>query len=184
MHGEGFLAPVLPRRGAVRDLALAVVEQRPVDEPRPDAQDVDQLVGQAAESPGLVGVHHQLALVVQQPVVEIDHALHERRREGADAAVVEQVDAGRPPERAVRSGRAALLEDRVVAEVRVAVDHAVVRERIPPRLEHRLRDGVAIFQRRRPCSRAACGLRARSWSAGAWSTGRPPPRARGCAARP
>ena len=32
--------------------------------------------------------------------------------------------------------------------MRVAVDHAVVRERIPPRLEHRLRDGVAILQRR------------------------------------
>jgi len=66
-----------------------------------------------------------------------DHATDEARREDADAAVIEEID----PQR-----RAALLERRVVAEMRIAVDHAVTRERQPPRLEHRLGDAIARLQ--------------------------------------
>ena len=54
---------------------------------------IDQFVAEANEPPSLVGVHNQSALVVQQPVVEIDDALHEGGGKCSDAAVVEQVDA-------------------------------------------------------------------------------------------
>src|SRR5262245_17418329 len=47
VHGEGFPAPVLAGRGAIGDLALAVVEQGAVDEAGPDIQRVDQLVGKS-----------------------------------------------------------------------------------------------------------------------------------------
>ena len=40
---EGLAAAVLARRDAVGDGADAVVEDRPVDEARPDVQRVDQL---------------------------------------------------------------------------------------------------------------------------------------------
>ena len=52
-----------------------------------------------------------------------------------------------------RQRRAASLgrrrEHRVVAEMRIAVNDAVVRERIPPRAEHGARDAVAVLQGRR-----------------------------------
>ena len=67
---------------------------------------------------------------MQQSVIEIDDAADEFRREDADAAIVEKVDAGR---------LAVALEDRVIAEMRIAVDDAVAAERMPPGLEHRRR---------------------------------------------
>ena len=42
-------------------------------------------------------MHDEIVVVLAQAVVEIDHAADELRREDADAAVVEQVDAGRLP---------------------------------------------------------------------------------------
>src|SRR6266700_2065614 len=67
-------------------------------------------------------------------MVEVDHAADELRRENADAAIVEQVDAVRG---------AVLDEGRVVAEMRIAVDHAEAAERLPPSLKHRDRDAIA-----------------------------------------
>src|SRR6185312_17313338 len=93
VHGKSFLAPVLAGRGAVGNLAFAVLEQRPIDKAGPDVEYIDQLVAKADEAPGLVGVHDQSALAVQKPIVEIDDALHEGGGKGSDAAVVEQVDA-------------------------------------------------------------------------------------------
>ena len=43
VHLEGLAAAVFGRRDAVGDGAHAVVEQRAVDEARPDVEDVDQL---------------------------------------------------------------------------------------------------------------------------------------------
>ncbi len=145
MHLEGFLAPVLPGRRALRDGPHPVVEQRPIDEVRPDVEDVDQLRREPVEAPRLVGVHGLLPVARFEARVEVDDALHEGGREGPDAAVIEQVD---PLRRSGLRSRAILRDDRVVAEVGVAVDHAIVGERIPPGLEHRLRDGVAVFERR------------------------------------
>ena len=79
----------------------------------------------------------------QEPAIEIDHAADEARREDADAAVIEQVDALRLPVAGV-----ALREHRVVAQMRIAVDHRGAAERVPPGLEHRLRDAVADLDRR------------------------------------
>ena len=64
------------------------------------------------------GVDDARVIVVAQPVVEIDHAADELRREDADAAVVQEIDA---------CGPALLLEHRVVAEMRVAVDWSAER---------------------------------------------------------
>src|SRR3974390_1292470 len=65
---------------------------------------------------------------MQQAAVEIDYAADEARRKDANAAVVEQVDASR-----IALG---IIEDRVVAEVRIAVDDSVMAERRPPGGEH------------------------------------------------
>ena len=100
-----------------------------------------------AETPGLVGAHHKLVVVVQEPVIEIDHAAHELRRENPDAAVIEQVDAGRLRHILARAAFDARIEDRVVAEMRVAVDDAIAAERIPPGGEHRGRKRIAHRER-------------------------------------
>jgi hypothetical protein len=62
-------------------------------------------------------------IAVAQAGIEIDDAADESRRKDADAAIVEQIDAGR---------RAVILEDRIIAEMRIAVDHADAAERKPP----------------------------------------------------
>ena len=84
-------------------------------------------------------MHDEVAIVLEQPVIEVDHAADEALREDADAAVVEQVDAAR---------LTLLGEHRVVAEMRIAVDHAEAAERKPPGGEHRLPDAIALRQRR------------------------------------
>ena len=61
--------------------------------------------------------------------------LHEARREHPDAAEIEQVDG-------------AVRRHGVVAEMRVAVDHAVIVERHVPDAEHAQRDLVAHAERR------------------------------------
>ena len=91
-----------------------------------------------SKAPDRVGGGDAVAVVRLEAAIELDHAFDEARRKDADAAVVEEVDAGRP---------AVLLEDRVVAEMRVAVDHAEMREGPPPGLEQRRRDAVALLQR-------------------------------------
>ena len=52
----------------VGDGAHPVVQQRPVDEPRPDVERVDQFAREPLEAPGLVGVHDELVVVVEEPV--------------------------------------------------------------------------------------------------------------------
>src|SRR5215471_2044882 len=79
-------------------------------------------------------MHHQSLIAPEQAVVEVDHAADEFRGKNADAAVVEQVDTMR---------RAILDECRVVAEMRVAMDHPEPAERLPPRFEHCNREAVA-----------------------------------------
>src|SRR5712691_3328883 len=134
MHAERLAPAVFRRLDAVGEAAHAVVEQRPVDEPRPDVEHVDQFPVEPLEAPGLVGVHDEVVVAFQQPVVEVDDAADECRRKDADAAVIEEIDPRRP---------AVGLEHRVVAEMRITVDHAETAERPPPRREHRGADAVA-----------------------------------------
>ena len=68
-----------------------------------------------AKAPDGIGGGDLLAIVGLEAAIELDDAFHETRRKDADAAVVEEVQPGRA---------AVLLEDRVVAEMRVAVDDA------------------------------------------------------------
>ena len=39
-------------------------------------------------------MHDQSVVALEQAAIEIDHAADEARRENADAAIVEQIDAG------------------------------------------------------------------------------------------
>jgi hypothetical protein len=83
-------------------------------------------------------MHDALAVVLHQPVVEVEHAGDEVRREDADAAIVEQIEA---------RGRAGVVEPGgIVAEMRVAVDDAVAAERPPPGMEQRAGKQVARLQ--------------------------------------
>src|SRR5262249_3463432 len=90
------------------------------------------------ESPSLVSVHDQIVFAMEQAVIEVNDATHEFRRENADAAVVEKVDAGR---------RGIVQENSVVAEMRIAMDHAEAAERKPPGGKHRLGERVARRKR-------------------------------------
>src|SRR5262249_9154813 len=77
-------------------------------------------------------------VAVPQAAIKIDDPADELRRENADAAVVEEIDAAR---------LARLFERGVVAKMRIAVDDAEAGERQPPRLEHCGREPVANFGR-------------------------------------
>ncbi|MEN9604149.1 MAG: hypothetical protein RL545_838, partial [Actinomycetota bacterium] len=87
---------------------------------------------EAGSGAKLAEVAGRRAVVRLDRVVQIDDAADELRLEGADAAVVEQVQP---------RGAAGLLEDGIVAEVGIAMDDAVVREREPPGAEHGARPG-------------------------------------------
>src|SRR6476660_9502126 len=134
MHPERLAPTVLGRLDPIRDGAHAIVEEGAVYEPRPNVERFDQITVEAAKTPGLVGVHDQGLIALKQPVIEIDHAADELGRKNANTAVVEEID---PPRLTIGH------EDRVIAEMRIAVDDAVPAERIPPSLEHRGREPVA-----------------------------------------
>src|SRR5262245_9277692 len=141
MHLEGLLPAVHARAYAVGNGANAIFQHRTVDEIRPDIEDVDHLVREAAEAPGLVSMDDQRPVLAQQAVVKVDHALNEFRSEGAHAAIVEELDPGRPA--------LAVLEDGVIAEMRISMNHPVKSERIPPGAEHGASDVVASLERMR-----------------------------------
>src|ERR1700730_6220166 len=111
MHPERLAPTVLGRLDPIRDGAHAVVEEGAVDEPCPNVERFDQITVEAAKTPGLVGVHHQGLIALEQPVIKIDHAADELGRENANTAVVEEID---PPRLAIGH------ENRVVAEMRIA----------------------------------------------------------------
>ena len=104
-----------------------------------DVEGVDQLGVEPPEAPSLVGVDDAVAFVVQEPVIEIDDASQKLRRKDPDAAVIEQID----PTRLAR-----LREHRIIPQMRVSVDDADLPDRMPPRLEHRVREPIADLDRR------------------------------------
>ena len=122
---------------AVGKGADAVVDERRIDEARPDVEDVDHLAAEVAEAPGLVGVDDALAVLVLEAVIEVDHPADEARAEHPDAAEIEEIEPGRRLP-AVRR------EHRIVPEMRVAVDDAEAGERVPPGLEQGGGDPVAV----------------------------------------
>mmetsp|Transcript_32142 Transcript_32142/g.44869 ORF Transcript_32142/g.44869 Transcript_32142/m.44869 type:complete len:313 (-) Transcript_32142:195-1133(-) len=131
MHLLGDLAAVEPGIGLL-DGADLVLHERTVDEPCPHVQHVDGLPVEILEAPAPVGLHRQLLVIVAERPVEVDHALDEGRREDPDAAVVQQVDR-------------AIVPHGVIAQMRIAMDHAVEIERHVPGPEHVHRDPVAFL---------------------------------------
>src|SRR5664280_173353 len=93
----------------------------------------------ASISSRLSRLNPQIVIAMQKAAIEIDHAVDEAGREDADAAVIQQVDAGR-----LALG---IVEHRVVAEMRVAVDDAEAAERKPPGGEHGSGEPVARGER-------------------------------------
>src|SRR3546814_10059802 len=71
MHLLGDLAAV-QAAAALLDPPLAVLQQRAVQEPRPDVQHVDGLAPEVVEPPALVGVDRQRLVVVAQRPVQVD----------------------------------------------------------------------------------------------------------------
>src|SRR4029078_11799057 len=94
MHPERFAPTVFGRLDAVGQTAHPIVQQRSIDEPRPDIEHVDQFAAELLEAPGLVGMDYERVVVPEQAMVKIDDPADELRREDANAAVVEQIDAG------------------------------------------------------------------------------------------
>ena len=116
--------------GGLLDGPPPVFQQRRIDEPRPQIEDVDHLARQVRESPGLVGMHGKIGIVVAQRAVEIDDAGDEARPKDPDAAEVEKIHVQIGPHR-------------VVAEMGIAMDHAILVERHIPGPEHGHGDAVA-----------------------------------------
>src|ERR1700724_2685388 len=84
VQAERFAPAVFRRLDAIGNAAHAVVEQRRIDEARPDVERVDEIARQPAKTPGFVGVDDEVVVAAQQPVIEIDDAADEFRRENAD----------------------------------------------------------------------------------------------------
>src|SRR5579871_1617661 len=129
MHALGHF-PAVDTRAGFLDAPRPVFQQRAIDEARPPVQHVDGFLVEILEAPGLVGMDRERPVVALQRVIEIDDALDEFRAEDPDAAVVQQIDRSVGP-------------DGVVAQMRVAVDYAVVVEGHIPGAEHVLGDPVA-----------------------------------------
>src|SRR3954453_5423239 len=56
VHLEGLSASVLGRRHAIGNRSDAIFHERPINEAGPDVERIDQLLGEAVEAPGLIGM--------------------------------------------------------------------------------------------------------------------------------
>src|SRR5579885_3483296 len=117
------------------DAALAVIHQRCIEEARPAVQHIDHLAREILESPALVSSDRQRLVLAIERVIEVDHTFDEARGENAHASEIQQV-------------HAAVVPYRIVAEMRVAVNDAVVVEGYVPGVKHIARDLVALAERR------------------------------------
>src|SRR3954462_5792192 len=71
VNTERFTASVLARLHAVGETTHAVVEQRPVDEARPDVQYIVEVPRETLESPGLVCMHNEFIVAAQQSTIKV-----------------------------------------------------------------------------------------------------------------
>ena len=110
---------------------------------RPERHRFSRPGREPAEAPHLISLRDPRLVVRLERAIKLDHAEHEPRREDAHAAIVEQIDAVDAALLAV-AGRG----DRVIAEMRIAMNDAVAQERAPPRVEQADSDGVARLLRR------------------------------------
>src|SRR5215467_11429230 len=113
--------------------ALAIFQQRAVNKQRPPIEHIDYFARQIAKTPAFVGMDGKVTIIVLQRVVEIDDAADEARLEDADTTEIEEIDG-------------AVRRDRIVAEVRIAVDDPVVIERHVPDPKHPQRNFIALVK--------------------------------------
>src|SRR5262249_7865380 len=104
----------------------------------PDVEDVDQLVIEAGEAPGLIGADDAVAIIVLKTAIELDDTTDEARGEDADAAEVEKVET---------DGATVTIEaGAVVAEMGIAMDHRMAAKRPPPGLEHGAGQNIPLIE--------------------------------------
>ena len=93
-HHREHLAPaIFAGLDAIGDGAHAVVDQRAVDEARPDVQRRDRFARQILEAPDFIGVNDARLVARFQPLIKFDDAADETGGKDADAAIVEEIDA-------------------------------------------------------------------------------------------
>ena len=76
-HRRDLAPPVFAGADAVGDGADAVVDQRPVDEARPNVERVDGGARQIDETPAFVGVDDTALVALGQAAIEVDDAADE-----------------------------------------------------------------------------------------------------------
>src|SRR3546814_14881857 len=87
------------------DLLRPVLQQRRIEESRPEIERGQQVLAEVGEAPDAIGLHRQLRVVALERKVEVDDAFHEERREDADAADVQPVPGAGGTERVVPADR-------------------------------------------------------------------------------
>src|SRR5687767_14663075 len=138
MHTEGLLSSIVGGLDAAGNGPHSIFHQRAVDEPGPNVQNIDEFFGEALEAPGLIGMHDKRLIAALQAAIKIDHTFHKSSRKNPDASVVEEIEATRLP---------LLRKNRVVPQMRIAMNYPVTAERLPPRPEQIGSNGIAVLER-------------------------------------
>ena len=116
------------------DFAYPVLQQRLVQKPCPFAQHLDLLVAEIVEPPRDIGLARLVVVGVAHRLIQFQHAANEFRREHPDNPEIEQIH------RAIRP-------DLIIAEMRVAMDDAVMIKRHIPGAEQRFGNAVTLVLR-------------------------------------
>ena len=127
----------LPRKIAA-SLAIAqlldgshpILEQRSIDETGPHVQHINRLIIKPSKPPTFIGVNGQVAVLVAQRPVEINHSTHKLWSEKANRAEIHQV-------------YTVFRINRIVAQMRVTMDHPIEIERHIPDPKHLFGNVVA-----------------------------------------
>ncbi len=120
---------------AFLDFLHLVLQQRRIDEFRPDIEDIHQFVRDIRETPCLVGVRGAVSVAVAERVIQVDDAADEGGIEHPHATEIHEV-------------HAMIRADAVIAEMRIPVNDGVFVERHVPGAEHVARHCVAGLDRR------------------------------------
>src|SRR5262249_8726970 len=88
---------------------------------------------QVLEAPNFIGVRDLVHIAGLKPSVKSNDTLEEARRENADATEVQEMETF------------GVFGERVVSQMRIAVDDAVMRHRSPPGFNQQFGDAIARF---------------------------------------
>ena len=121
MHFLGNFTPIGRGIGFLNE-PWSIFHQRRVDKRRPAIEHVDHFALQARKAPGLVSGNGQCFVACLECSIQINHAPNKSRFENADGTEIHQING------IIRPGG-------VIAQMRIAVNHAVTVKWYIPRLE-------------------------------------------------